>query len=137
MLQYYPSDLKKLIFDKLETPSAYAIKKEITRFLPLIKQNKLTETQTLWSINRIYWFEVSEKKNLFYNHNIDQIAFYDLEMALTIHKNNYSYNDNILEFEKRIRYNTLMDGLKKKFRIKFKFLKWSEEYYKILHQRIL
>ena len=115
MLQYLPSDLKKMIFDKLETPSAYAMKVERTRILPLIKQNKLTDEQTFWSINRIYWYQVSLKKNLFYNHNIDEIAFYDLEIALALHKNNYSFNDILSDFEKRLRYNSLVHSLNKKF----------------------
>lgn len=132
MLRNYNSDIKKMIFDKLETPSANAIKAEITRILALIKQNKLTDEQTLWSINKIYWDEVSLKKDLFYNHNIDQIAFYDLEIALGIHKNNYSFNDTLSEFEKRLRYNSLVNNLNKKLKIKIKFLRWSEDYYKKL-----
>ena len=132
MLRNLNIDIKKIIFAKLETPSAYAIKAEITRILPLIKQNKLTESQTLWSINKIYWFEVSLKKDLFYNHNIDQIAFYDLEIALSEHKNNYSFNDTLSEFEKRLRYNSLVHSLNKKLKIKIKFLRWSEDYYKKL-----
>ena len=130
MLRNFNSDIKKMIFDKLETPSAYAIKEEITRILPLIKQNKIADKQTLWSINKIYWFEVSLKKDLFYNHNIDQIAFYDLEIALNEHKNNYSFNDTLSEFEKRLRYNSLVHSLNKKLKIKIKFLRWSEDYYK-------
>ena len=121
-----------MIFDKLETPSAYVIKEEIARILPLIKQNKLTDEQTLWSINKIYWFEVSLKKDLFYNHNIDQIAFYDLEIALALHKNNYSFDDILSDFEKRLRYNSLVHSLNKKLKIKIKFLRWSEDYYKKL-----
>ena len=132
MLRNLNSDLKKMIFDKLETPSACAIKGEITRILPLIKQDKLTESQTLWSINKIYWYEVSLKKDLFYNHNIDPIAFYDLEIALSEHKNNYSFNDTLSEFEKRLRYNSLVHSLNKKLKIKIKFLRWSEDYYKKL-----
>ena len=62
-----PYDLKKLVLSYLETPSAYAIKGEITRILPLIEQNKLTESQTLWSIRKIYWHETTNiKKYLFY-----------------------------------------------------------------------
>ena len=121
-----PYDLKKLVFSYLETPSAYAIKGEITRILPLIEQNKLTESQTLWSIRKIYWHETNIKKYLFYNHNIDQIAYYDLEIALLLHKNTLS------EFEKHLRHNSLLDNLKKKLIIKFKFLRWSEDYYKKL-----
>ena len=121
-----PYDLKKQVFSYLETPSAYAIKGEITRILPLIEQNKLTESQTLWSIRKIYWHETNIKKYLFYNHNIDQIAYYDLEIALLLHKNTLS------EFEKHLRHNSLLDNLKKKLIIKFKFLRWSEEYYKKL-----
>jgi hypothetical protein len=132
MLRNLNTDLKKMIFDKLETPSAYAIKGEIIRILPLIKQNKLTESQTLWSINKIYWFEVSLKKDLFYNHNIDQIAYYDLEIALNEHKNNYSFNDTLSDFEKILRYNSLLNNLNKKLRIKIKHLRWSEDYYKKL-----
>jgi hypothetical protein len=132
MQQFLNNDLKKMIFDKLETPSAYAIKKEITRILHLIEQNNLTNEQTLWSINRIYWFEVSLKKDLFYNHNIDQIAYYDLEIALGVHKNNYSHNDTLSDFEKRLRYNSLLNNLNKKLRIKIKHLRWSEDYYKKL-----
>ena len=126
-------DLKKLVFSYLETPSAYAIKGEITRILPLIEQNKLTESQTLWSIRKIYWHETTNiKKYLFYNHNIDQIAYYDLEIALLLHKSGYSYKDTLSEFEKYLRHNSLLDNLKKKLIIKFKFLRWSEEYYKKL-----
>ena len=121
-----PYDLKKLVFSYLETPSAYAIKGEIIRILPLIEQNKLTESQTLWSIRKIYWHETNIKKYLFYNHNIDQIAYYDLEIALLLHKNTLS------EFEKHLRHNSLLDNLKKKLIIKFKFLRWSEDYYKKL-----
>jgi hypothetical protein len=121
-----PYDLKKLVFSYLETPSAYAIKGEISRILPLIEQNKLTESQTLWSIRKIYWHETNIKKYLFYNHNIDQIAYYDLEIALLLHKNTLS------EFEKHLRHNSLLDNLKKKLIIKFKFLRWSEDYYKKL-----
>jgi len=128
MLHY---DLKKMIFDYLETPSAYAIKEEITRILSLIEQNKITETQTLWSIRKIYWYETREKKHIFYNLNIHFTAFYDLEIALLLHKNNYSFNDNLSEFERQLRYNLLLDGLNKKLRIKFKFLRWSQEYYKL------
>ena len=127
-----PYDLKKMIFNKLETPSAYAIKGEITRILPLIDQNKLTESQTLWSIRKIYWHETNIKKYLFYNHNIDQIAYYDLEIALLLHKSGYSYKDTLSEFEKHLRHNLLLDNLKKKLIIKFKFLRWSEDYYKKL-----
>jgi hypothetical protein len=127
-----PYDLKKQILSYLETPSANEIKKEISRILPLIEQNKLTELQTLWSIRKIYWYETSIKKDLFYNHNIDQIAYYDLEIALNVHKCGYSYKDNLSEFEKQIRYNSLLDGLKKKLIIKFKFLRWAEDYYKKL-----
>ena len=125
-------DLKKLVFSYLETPSAYAIKGEITRILPLIEQNKLTESQTLWSIRKIYWPETNIIKNLFYNYNIDQIAYYDLEIALLLHKSGYSYKDTLSEFEKYLRHNSLLDNLKKKLIIKFKFLRWSEEYYKKL-----
>ena len=122
-----PYDLKKLVFSYLETPSAYAIKGEINRILPLIEQNKLTESQTLWSIRKIYWHETTNiKKYLFYNHNIDQIAYYDLEIALLLHK------DSLSEFEKHLRHNSLIDNLKKKLIVKFKFLRWSEEYYKKL-----
>ena len=121
-----------MIFDKLETPSAYAIKGEITRILPLIEQNKLTESQTLWSIRKIYWHETNIKKYLFYNHNIDQIAYYDLEIALLLHKSGYSYKGTLSEFEKHLRHNSLLDNLKKKLIIKFKFLRWSEDYYKKL-----
>ena len=131
MLQYLHSDLKKMIFDKLETPSSYAIKEEIIRILPLIKQNKLTESQTLWSIKRIYWYQVSEKKNLFYNHNIHEIAFYDLEIALVLHKNNYSFDDILSDFEKRLRYNQLVHSLNKKLTVRIKYLRWSEDYYKL------
>jgi len=127
-----PYDLKKMIFDKLETPSAYAIKGEITRILPLIEQNKLTESQTLWSIRKIYWHETNIKKYLFRNFNIDQIAYYDLEIALLLHKSGYSYKDTLSEFEKHLRHNSLLDNLKKKLIIKFKFLRWSEDYYKKL-----
>jgi hypothetical protein len=126
-------DLKKLVFSYLETPSSYAIKGEINRILPLIEQNKLTESQTLWSIRKIYWHETTNiKKYLFYNHNIDQIAYYDLEIALLLHKSGYSYKDTLSEFEKHLRHNSLLDNLKKKLIIKFKFLRWSEEYYKKL-----
>jgi hypothetical protein len=125
-------DLKKLVFSYLETPSAYAIKREITRILPLIEQNKLTESQTLWSIRKIYWHETNIIKYLFKNHNIDQIAYYDLEIALLLHKSGYSYKDCLSEFEKHLRHNSLIDNLKKKLIIKFKFLRWSEEYYKKL-----
>ena len=122
-----PYDLKKLVFSYLETPSAYEIKKEISRILPLIEQNKLTESQTLWSIRKIYWHETTNiKKYLFYNHNIDQIAYYDLEIALLLHK------DSLSEFEKHLRHNSLIDNLKKKLIVKFKFLRWSEDYYKKL-----
>ena len=127
-----PYDLKKQIWSYLETHSAYAIKKEITRILPLIEQNKLTETQTLWSIRKIYWHETNIKKYLFYNFNIDQIAHYDLEIALNIHKGGYSYKDNLSEFEKHLRHNSLLNNLKKKLIVKFKFLRWSEDYYKML-----
>jgi len=128
-----PYDLKKEVFSYLETPSANEIKKEITRILPLIEQNKLTETQTLWSIRKIYWHETTDmKKYLFHNHNIDQIAYYDLEIALNVHKGGYSYKDNLSEFEKHLRYNSLLDNLKKKLIIKFKFLRWAEDYYKKL-----
>ena len=129
-----PYDLKKMIFNKLETPSAYAIKGEIARILPLIEENKLTESQTLWSIRKIYWHETNIKKYLFYNHNIDQIAYYDLEIALLLHKSNYSFNNNLSEFENQLRYSLLLDGLKKKLRIKYKFLRWSEDYYKKLFE---
>ena len=129
-----PYDLKKQILSYLETHSAYAIKKEIKRILPLIEQNKLTETQTLWSIRKIYWHETNIKKYLFYNFNIDQIAYYDLEIALLLHKSNYSFNNNLSEFEKQLRYSLLLDGLKKKLRIKYKFLRWSEDYYKKLFE---
>ena len=125
-------DLKKLVLSYLETPSAYAIKGEITRILPLIEQNKLTESQTLWSIRKIYWSETNIIKNLFYNYNIDQIAYYDLEIALLLHKSGYSYKDTLSEFEKHLRHNSLLDNLKKKLIIKFKFLRWSEDYYKKL-----
>jgi hypothetical protein len=125
-------DLKKLVFSYLETPSAYAIKGEIARILPLIEENKLTESQTLWSIRKIYWHETNIKKYLFYNHNIDQIAYYDLEIALLLHKSGYSYKDTLSEFEKHLRHNLLLDNLKKKLIIKFKFLRWSEDYYKKL-----
>jgi hypothetical protein len=125
-------DLKKLVLSYLETPSAYAIKGEITRILPLIEQNKLTESQTLWSIRKIYWSETNIIKNLFYNYNIDQIAYYDLEIALLLHKSGYSYKDTLSEFEKHLRHNSLLDNLKKKLINKFKFLRWSEEYYKKL-----
>ena len=125
-------DLKKLVLSYLETPSAYAIKREITRILPLIEQNKLTETQTLWSIRKIYWHETNIIKYLFKNHNIDQIAYYDLEIALLLHKSGYSYKDTLSEFEKHLRHNSLIDNLKKKLIIKFKFLRWSEDYYKKL-----
>jgi hypothetical protein len=125
-------DLKKLVLSYLETPSAYQIKKEITRILPLIEQNKLNESQTLWSIRKIYWHETNIKKYLFYNHNIDQIAYYDLEIALLLHKSGYSYKDTLSEFEKHLRHNSLLDNLKKKLIIKFKFLRWSEDYYKQL-----
>lgn len=121
-----PYDLKKQVFSYLETPSAYAIKGEIIRILPLIEQNKLTESQTLWSIRKIYWHETNIKKYLFNNFNIDQIAYYDLEIALLLHKNTLS------EFEKHLRHNSLLDNLKKKLIIKFKFLRWSEDYYKKL-----
>jgi hypothetical protein len=125
-------DLKKLVLSYLETPSAYAIKGEIARILPLIEQNKLTESQTLWSIRKIYWHETNITKYLFINHNIDQIAYYDLEIALLLHKSGYSYKDTLSEFEKHLRYNSLLDNLKKKLIIKFKFLRWSEDYYKKL-----
>ena len=125
-------DLKKLVFSYLETPSAYAIKGEIARILPLIEENKLTESQTLWSIRKIYWHETNIKKYLFYNHNIDQIAYYDLEIALLLHKSGYSYKDTLSEFGKHLRHNLLLDNLKKKLIIKFKFLRWSEDYYKKL-----
>ena len=125
-------DLKKLVFSYLETPSAYAIKGEIARILPLIEENKLTESQTLWSIRKIYWHETNIKKYLFYNHNIDQIAYYDLEIALLLHKSGYSYKGTLSEFEKHLRHNSLLDNLKKKLIIKFKFLRWSEDYYKKL-----
>ena len=125
-------DLKKLVLSYLETPSAYAIKGEITRILPLIEQNKLTESQTLWSIRKIYWPETNIIKNLFYNYNIDQIAYYDLEIALLLHKSDYSYKDTLSDFEKHLRHNSLIDNLKKKLIIKFKFLRWSEDYYKKL-----
>ena len=122
-----PYDLKKLVLSYLETPSAYQIKGEINRILPLIEQNKLTETQTLWSIRKIYWHETTNiKKYLFYNHNIDQIAYYDLEIALLLHK------DSLSEFEKHLHHKSLIDNLKKKLIVKFKFLRWSEEYYKKL-----
>ena len=121
-----PYDLKKLVFSYLETPSSYAIKEEITRILPLIEQNKLTDSQTLWSIRKIYWHETNITKYLFHNFNIDQIAYYDLEIALLLHKNTLS------EFEKHLRHNSLLDNLKKKLIIKFKFLRWSEDYYKKL-----
>ena len=127
-----PYDLKKMIFNKLETPSAYAIKGEITRILPLIEQNKLTESQTLWSIRKIYWHETNITKYLFKNHNIDQIAYYDLEIALLLHKSGYSYKGTLSEFEKHLRHNSLLDNLKKKLINKFKFLRWSEDYYKKL-----
>jgi hypothetical protein len=127
-----PYDLKKMIFNKLETPSAYAIKGEITRILPLIEQNKLTESQTLWSIRKIYWHETNITKYLFHNFNIDQIAYYDLEIALLLHKSGYSYKDTLSEFEKHLRHNSLIYNLKKKLIIKFKFLRWSEDYYKKL-----
>ena len=127
-----PYDLKKLVLSYLETPSAHEIKKEISRILPLIEQNKLTESQTLWSIRKIYWHETNIKKYLFYNHNIDQIAYYDLEIALLLHKSGYSYKDTLSEFEKHLRHNLLLDNLKKKLIIKFKFLRWSEDYYKKL-----
>jgi hypothetical protein len=132
MLRNLNTDIKKIIFDKLETPSAYAIKGEIIRILPLIEQNKLTESQTLWSIRKIYWHETNITKYLFINHNIDQIAYYDLEIALLLHKSGYSYKDTLSEFEKHLRYNSLLDNLKKKLIIKFKFLRWSEDYYKKL-----
>ena len=127
-----PYDLKKQVLSYLETPSAHEIKKEISRILPLIEENKLTESQTLWSIRKIYWHETNIKKYLFYNHNIDQIAYYDLEIALLIHKSGYSYKDTLSEFEKHLRYNSLLDGLKKKLIVKFKFLRWTEDYYKKL-----
>ena len=127
-----PYDLKKLVLSYLETPSAHEIKKEISRILPLIEQNKLTESQTLWSIRKIYWHETNIKKYLFYNHNIDQIAYYDLEIALLLHKSGYSYKGTLSEFEKHLRHNSLLDNLKKKLIIKFKFLRWSEDYYKKL-----
>ena len=127
-----PYDLKKLVLSYLETPSAHEIKKEISRILPLIEQNKLTESQTLWSIRKIYWHETNIKKYLFYNHNIDQIAYYDLEIALNVHKSGYSYKSTLSEFEKHLRYNSLLDGLKKKLIVKFKFLRWAEDYYKKL-----
>jgi hypothetical protein len=116
MLQDLNSDIKKRIFDMLETPSAYAIKAERNRVLSLIRQNKFTDEQTLWSINRIYWYEVSEKKDMFHVHCTDQIVFYDLEIALALHKNNYSYNDSLPDFEKRFRYNSLVDSLNTKLR---------------------
>jgi len=128
-----PYDLKKQILSYLETPSAHEIKKEINRILPLIEQNKLTESQTLWSIRKIYWHETTDiKKYLFHNHNIDQIAYYDLEIALNVHKSGYSYKDNLSEFEKHLRHNSLLNNLKKKLINKFKFLRWSEDYYKKL-----
>lgn len=127
-----PYDLKKQVLSYLETPSAHEIKKEISRILPLIEENKLTESQTLWSIRKIYWHETNIKKYLFYNHNIDQIAYYDLEIALLIHKSGYSYKDTLSEFEKHLRYNSLLDNLKKKLIVKFKFLRWAEDYYKKL-----
>lgn len=127
-----PYDLKKLVLSYLETPSAHEIKKEINRILPLIEQNKLTESQTLWSIRKIYWYETNIKKNLFYNHNIDQIAYYDLEIALLLHKTGYSYKGTLSEFEKHLRHNSLINNLKKKIINKFKFLRWSEDYYKNL-----
>ena len=127
-----PYDLKKLVFSYLETPSAYAIKGEITRILPLIEQNKLTDSQTLWSIRKIYWHETNITKYLFHNFNIDQIAYYDLEIALLLHKSGYSYKDTLSEFEKHLRHNLLIDNLKKKLIVKFKFLRWSEDYYKKL-----
>jgi hypothetical protein len=116
MLQDLNSDIKKRIFDMLETPSAYAIKAERNRVLSLIRQNKFTDEQTLWSINRIYWYEVSEKKDMFHVHCTDQIVFYDLEIALALHKNNYSYNDSLPDFEKQFRYNSLVDSLNTKLR---------------------
>ena len=127
-----PYDLKKLVFSYLETPSSYAIKEEITRILPLIEQNKLTDSQTLWSIRKIYWHETNITKYLFHNFNIDQIAYYDLEIALLLHKSGYSYKDTLSEFEKHLRHNSLIDNLKKKLIVKFKFLRWSEDYYKKL-----
>ena len=127
-----PYDLKKLVFSYLETPSAHEIKKEISRILTLIEQNKLTESQTLWSIRKIYWHETNITKYLFHNFNIDQIAYYDLEIALLLHKSGYSYKDSLSEFEKHLRHNLLIDNLKKKLIIKFKFLRWSEDYYKKL-----
>ena len=127
-----PYDLKKLVFSYLETPSSYAIKEEITRILPLIEQNKLTDSQTLWSIRKIYWHETNITKYLFKNHNIDQIAYYDLEIALLLHKSGYSYKGTLSEFEKYLRHNSLLDNLKKKLIVKIKFLRWSEDYYKKL-----
>jgi hypothetical protein len=127
-----PIDIRKLIlyFAGYNTTSSRAIKNEIKRILSIIEQDKLNDMQTLWSIKKIYWFEIRTNEDLFRNININPCAFYDLEIALLNHKDNYSYNGNITIFEKHLRYTSLTNELKRIFKKNYKLLKYMEEYYK-------
>lgn len=127
-----PIDIRKLIlyFAGYNTCSCIVIKNEINRILSILGQDKLNESETLWSIKKINWFEIRTNNNLFRNLNINPCAFYELEIALLMHKDNYSYNQNISSFEKNLRYMSLTNELNRIFKKNYKFLKYTEEYYR-------
>ena len=134
-----PESIKMMIYSYLITPSAFCIKKEITRCLSILDQSSFNDSQTIWSVMTIDWYDYYKtyKSRYGYFKNTSSLFRYDLMIAKQIHVSNLyniDINDGILNviqlnkgrIENESKICNLKDIYQKEFFNWIEYIKWRE-----------
>jgi len=134
-----PESIKMLIYSYLITPSAFCIKKEITRCLFILDQSSFNDSQTIWSVMTIDWYDYYKTYTSRYEYFKNTISLFrfDLMIAKQIHVSKLYNIDinceilNIKQLNKRKSENeskicNLKDIYQKEFFNWIEYIKWLE-----------
>ena len=134
-----PESIKMMIYSYLITPSAFCIKGEIKRCLSILDQSSFTESQTIWTVMTIDWYDYYKIYNSGYGYfkNTSSLFQYDLMIAKQIHVSNLyniDINDvtlNMIQLNKGRKENeskicNLKDIYQKEFFKWIEYIKWWE-----------
>ena len=134
-----PESIKMMIYSYIITPSAFCIKEEIARCLSILDQTSFNDSQTIWTVMTIDWYDYYKIYNYGYEYfkNTSSLFRYDLMIAKQIHVSNL-YNIDINEgtlnmiqinkgrVENESKICNLKDIYQKEFFKWIEYIKWWE-----------
>ena len=81
-----PQFIKMKIYSYMVTPSAFCIKSEIKRCSNILNQEYLKDTQTIWSVMTIDWYDYYQNKiDIFSKPQLNFVVRHDLGIAKQMH----------------------------------------------------